>query len=195
MCVAILCKPGAILTDTQLNEGWNSNSHGAGFAFVNPETNKVQVQKGFMKRDEFMTAYKAAAAQYSADTPFLVHMRIRSAGDSGPKNTHPFRVKNGAMIHNGTMFSPTGERAGKEGDRYSDTRVFATTLHNVLDLESVKRAEKGILNEIGATNKLVFLYDDKQYYIVNESSGIWEDNIWYSNSYSCKVGPHWAKRR
>lgn len=195
MCIAILCKTGAVLPEAQLKDGWHSNSHGAGFAFVNPTTNKVEIRKGFMKYMEFKEAYLAAAMTHSEHSPFLVHMRIRSAGDDGPKNTHPFRVKNGAMIHNGTMFTPTGKRAGTEGDRHSDTRIFAHTLHNILDKDSVQKAEKGILNEIGSSNKLVFLYDDKQYYIVNESSGIWDGDIWHSNSYSCKVGPSWANRR
>lgn len=195
MCVAILCKTGAVLPEQQLKSGWESNSHGAGFAFVDPATNKVTIRKGFMKYMDFKDALYAATAKYSEVSPFLVHMRIRSAGDDGPKNTHPFRIKNGAMIHNGTMFSPTGKRSGTEGDRYSDTRIFAQTLHNILDLDSVKKAEKAILNEIGSSNKLVFLYDDKQYHIVNESSGIWDGDIWHSNSYSCKVGPGWANRR
>ena len=155
---------------------------------MHPETKKVEVRKGLMKRDDFIAAYQSDAGKYADSSPFLVHMRIISAGDGGPKNTHPHRIKGGALIHNGTLFYPNGKHAGKADDRKSDTRVFANVLHNILDLQSVRIAEKAILNEVGANNKLVFLYDNKEYFIMNESSGIWEDDIWYSNSYSCEVG-------
>lgn len=183
MCVAILTKPGAVLTPDQIKEGWSCNPDGGGFAYVRDD--KVQIVKGFMKVEHLVESYKAMSELYAEDSPFLVHMRIGTSGGKTPKNTHPFPIKNGALIHNGIMFTPAGERAGTPEDRKSDTRVFAEALYNVLELEHVKKAEKRILREIGYYNKVCFLYNDKSYYILNEDAGDWEGDIWFSNS-SCK---------
>lgn len=139
-----------------------------------------------MEYPAFRDAYMRAADQYADESPFLVHMRITTSGGTSKNNTHPFPVKNGAMIHNGIMFTPAGERAGKAPDRKSDTRVFAESLFNILTLEEVKKANEGIRKAIGFGNKLCFLYDNKQFHIVNEQAGSWVDGIWHSNS-SCKV--------
>lgn len=145
---------------------------------------KVNIRKGFLKEEEFEKAYLEAADKYAADSPSLIHMRIRTSGTVSAKNCHPFKIKGGAMIHNGIMFTPTGERAGTPKDLKSDTRVFTEALYNVLALEDVKRAAKGITEAIGWGNKLAFLYDDKETYIINEDAGTWDNGIWFSNN-SC----------
>lgn len=184
MCVAIVCKEGAVLTEQQIENGWLGNPDGGGFAYVSD--NEVHIVKGFMTLEDLQRAYKTYADLHSADSPFLVHMRIGTSGGNTPLNTHPFKILNGAMIHNGVMFTPAGQRAGKPGDYKSDTRVFAEALYSVLQLEHVKRAEARILREVGYSNKLAFLYNDKRTLILNEDGGYWENNIWFSNS-SCRV--------
>jgi hypothetical protein len=111
-------------------------------------------------------------------------MRIRTSGHVNAANCHPFAIQGGALIHNGMMFTPTGDRAGTLTDRKSDTRVFAESLYNILKLEHVKKAESGIRKAIGGGNKVAFLYDDKSYHIIGEDLGFWREDVWHSNN-SC----------
>lgn len=187
MCIAILQKPGFSLTQLQLNKGWATNSDGGGFAYLDNDK-KVQINTGYLDLDTFSKKYFELVERFGKNGPMLVHMRIRSAGGLGRKNCHPFRIKNGAMIHNGTMFYPSYDKDTPEKEKKSDTRILAESFHNILDLESVKKAEDGILKAIGHHNKLAFLYDGGEYHIVNENhaGGHWDAGIWYSNS-SCKV--------
>lgn len=185
MCVAIVTKPGGKVDNASLFRGWTINSHGAGFAYV--DNGSVRIEKGFMNYNAFQTAYEKAAEKYSKDSPFLIHMRIRTSGATNRNNCHPFAIKGGAMIHNGIMFTPTGKRAGDNpADRKSDTRVFAESLFNILELESIKKAEDDIRKAVGQSNKLCFLYDDGSFHIINEKAGYWADDVWYSNG-SCSV--------
>lgn len=186
MCVAILAKPGHRVGNANLFAGWSVNSHGAGFAYVDPNTNKVVIQKGFLKSyNEFEKALSDAYDR-APDSPFLIHMRIRSVGHQNENNTHPFPIKGGALIHNGTLFTPTGSDVGPADDRKSDTRVFAERLYNVLEYPDVEAGKDDIGRAIGSYNKVVMLYDTKDYVIVNEANGEWVDDIWYSNS-SCRL--------
>jgi glutamine amidotransferase len=184
MCIAILTTPGKRLTDNELYRGWSGNRDGAGFAYV--DDGEVQIKKGYLEYKPFRDAYNTAVERFGNDSPFLVHMRIRTSGHINANNCHPFKVQGGAMIHNGMLFTPTGARAGTQSDKKSDTRVFAEALHNILILEHVKKAEAGIRKAIGGSNKLAFLYNDSSYHIVGENLGFWRDGVWHSNS-ACVV--------
>lgn len=188
MCIAVVTRKGASLSVEQLRSGWAINNDGGGFAYV--KDGKVEIEKGFMKLPDMEKAYFAAVEKYAETSPFLVHMRIRTSGETDPHNTHPFKIKGGAMIHNGILFSPTGELAGKEGRRNSDTRILATVGHNILTKDHVTIA-KSMLEDIFGYNKLCFLYDDGDYVILNEDLGDWEKGIWFSNG-SCKTS-YWGR--
>ena len=190
MCVAIVCKPGAIVPNDRLYAGWVANKDGAGFAYV--KDGRVVIEKGFMTYNPFQKAYQSAAEKYSATSPFLVHMRIRTSGRTDKKNTHPFKIRGGAVIHNGIMFYPSSSGNNKDQSHSSDTKIFASKLHNILLKEDVKAAEDEILFAVGRTNKLCFLYDDGDYVILNEKAGNWKDDIWYSN-YSCDVRTQYTR--
>lgn len=189
MCVALLTKPGKVITNDALYNGWQTNPDGGGFAYVKDD--KVVIEKGFMKYNEFQKAYATATDKYAAESPFLVHMRIRTSGATNANNCHPFPIRDGALIHNGIMFTPTGKRAGPVDDRKSDTRVFAESLYNILNLEHIQKKSLAIQNAIGRGNKICFLYDDKSYYILGEEMGDWIDGIWHSND-SC--ARRWSRR-
>lgn len=185
MCVAIVTTKNRSLTTEQLRRGWAVNRDGGGFAYVGPD-GKVEIKKGFMKLEDMEREYFAAVQKYSATSPFLVHLRIRTSGETDQHNTHPFKIRGGAMIHNGILFHPTGKLAGTEGRRNSDTRILATVGHNILVKEHVIAA-KDMLEQIFNYNKLCFLYDDGDFVILNEDLGDWHDGIWFSNS-SCGTG-------
>lgn len=186
MCVALVTKPGAVISEQAIERGWRVNPDGGGFAYV--RNDKVVIEKGFMTLEEFDSAYRSAAALYARESPFLVHMRISTSGGVSTTNCHPFEINGGAMIHNGIMFTPTGVAAGTISDRKSDTRVFCEQLFHVLKQEHLKLCMDSVQREVGYGNKLCFLYDNKEYLIIGERSGTWDnDGIWHSNS-SCQLG-------
>ena len=180
MCIAVVTRQNSVIKPEHLKRGWQTNPAGGGFAYVDKD--QTVIRKGFMEYDKFEKEYLAAAEKFAGESPFLVHMRIRTSGDVSPKNTHPFPIKGGAMIHNGIMFSPSGKRAGTAKDRRSDTRVFAEDLYNILQLDAVKKAAEGIHAAVGRGNKLCFLYDNKEIFIIGEDIGFWHEGVWYSNS-------------
>ena len=191
MCVALLAKPGAKVSNAELFRGWSINSDGGGMAYVNKE-GKLVLSKGHMKYNAFQKAYEKIVEELKADdSPMLIHMRITSMGNTNKDNTHPFFVKpavgpSGAFIHNGTLFRPSGAWEGPENDRKSDTRVMANALYNILSAEAVLNSITELGRAVGSHNKLCFLYEDKTWAIINENSGFWDGDVWHSNR-SCDV--------
>ena len=175
MCIAIYQPAGAKISVESLRECWVRNSDGAGFAYV--DGGRVVVEKGFMTLKQFGTAYKAALDKFGEKSPFLVHFRIRTHGNKDADNTHPFNIKGGVLIHNGTI---SGTGAGG-GISKSDTALFCEKFGNDLTFENVEKTKKQLEDALG-WNKLVMLYDDGRHQIVNEKEGIWHERVWFSNT-------------
>jgi predicted glutamine amidotransferase len=189
MCIAIVSTPGMRVMDAALYRGWTANRDGGGIAYV--KNGKVVVEKGFLTYNEFHKAYETAFNEVGKESPFLIHMRIGTSGGVTKNNTHPFAIRPqkgpaGAMIHNGILFTPAGAWKGGAGDQKSDTRVVAEALNNILELQDVKEGKELLGQAIGRSNKLAFLYDNKEYVIINEDLGFWDQGIWYSNG-GCRV--------
>lgn len=187
MCLAIF-KPGKlIIPEDALRRGWQGNSDGAGFAYV--RGGKVVIEKGFMTVKAFLEAYNTAF-KANKKSPMLIHFRIRSQGDKSEANTHPFPIKGGALIHNGTL-DGTGSKY-MEGK--SDTALFAEQLGERLDFDTVSAHKKDLGDALG-WNKVVLLYDNGNHVIINESMGHWENDVWFSNhSYSAGSRSNWQRR-
>lgn len=189
MCVAILALPGKMLGNKELFSGWSSNPDGGGFAYVDVE-GKLKVGKGYMKYGEFKMALDEALQFRADDSPLLVHFRIGTSGTKDGNNTHPFEFTpekgpKGAMIHNGILFTPSAARGGTGAEKKSDTSVVVSELGTLFELERLQARRDSVGNAIGS-NKLAFLFEDKNYVIINEDRGFWEDGIWHSNN-SCGV--------
>lgn len=184
MCLAILKPAGAVIPDDALREGWISNPDGGGYGYVNDEGNIV-TRKGFFKLREFVQAYKEDAEKFPG-SPFLVHFRIATMGTKGPENTHPFALENAIMIHNGTL---SGTDA-KYNEGKSDTALFAEKFSKDLTFDFVY-ANKTQLDSSLDYNKVAILYKDKRWLIINERSGVWDGDVWYSNRSYVKSNYHW----
>lgn len=175
MCLAIYKSPNSTISQEHLSNGWQSNPGGAGFAFV--KKGKVEVNKGFMKLQDFLAAYNEAVKK-NKKSPFLVHFRIPSMGHRLADNTHPFVFKHGALIHNGTI---TGTGA-IHGTGESDTCKFAKRYGDLLTFEHVN-AHKKEINAALSYNKIVILYNDGRHQILNEDDGVWLNGVWFSNKF------------
>lgn len=174
MCLAIVQPKGAQTPELHLENGINSNPHGAGYAFVDKQ-GKIAIRKGYFSFRAFMNQFERDSENNRADSPFLIHFRWATSGNKDYMNCHPFAVRGGAMIHNGILdLKPTATK--------SDTHVFSLQLGQHLDRVSVMEANEELGKAIGRGNKLAFLYEDREYAIINESEGVWDNGIWYSNT-------------
>lgn len=173
MCLAIYKPSNITIPDDHLTQGFVRNSDGAGFAYIKGK--KIVVSKGHMTSKEFMAAYKDAVAKYK-NSPFLIHFRIRSLGERGQDNTHPFEFQHGVLIHNGTI-TGTGAEYNK-GD--SDTKRFAEMFGEHMGYDKLSKM-KDDFGKCISGSRLVLMYPDKKFLIINEHLGEWEGGAWYSN--------------
>lgn len=153
--------------------GWQHNPDGAGYSFV--KDGKVVFRKGYMKLKDFLNTYEVDEAA-NQESNFLIHFRITSQGSNTAENTHPFPIEGGALIHNGTL-TGTGS---KYGSGPSDTALFANQFSKNLTFDFVQ-THKSKLNLAIRGSKLVMLYDDGSFQIINEDEGHWDKGVWYSN--------------
>jgi predicted glutamine amidotransferase len=177
-----LCTAGVKLDKDEAHESYKANRNGGGFAFVDGN-GEVVADKGYFDFDKFWQSYSDAFAKFGDTSPFLIHFRIATAGKICSANCHPFVMGEGkaALIHNGMLWS------GDLADTLSDTAKFAQETEGLLG--DVSRMTPAMVKEVGsivgATNKIVMLYSDKTFKIINENgySAHWnkDKTIWYSN--------------
>ena len=174
MCLAIFKPANKKVLKFQMENAFDSNDDGAGFAY--PLNGKVVIEKGFFKFEDF---WKAIVPHM--DKPMAIHFRWSTHGKVDETNCHPFQVNDElAMIHNGVI---SGIDIVDEDK--SDTRTFVD--------DYVKPINKGnprfIYTEYGkrtlkaciGASKLVFINKKGKAVIVNESAGHWNGDVWYSN--------------
>lgn len=138
-----------------------------------------------MTFDEFYSAYEKTLAEFP-ESPFLIHFRIATSGPADKTNTHPFLVGGGALIHNGVLFSPP------TGTKRSDTNIFAEWMtRRLTDKDAWVLNKEKVEELIGKWNKIAVLFKDGTIVICNEKEGNWENNVWYSNTYSYSQGSGW----
>lgn len=171
MCV-IVYKPKNIPYPSEdiISSCWDANSHGAGYMLsVN---NQLIVRKGIMNKSLFMKEYNSLKHNDSV----VFHFRIASHGEVNAKNTHPWKVTDKlAIVHNGII-----DFCGRN-NKVSDSKIFASHLSN---FNLCNQSHKIILEQaIGPNNKIVALNNFGTVTILNESSGKWLNDIWYSNIY------------
>ena len=174
MCIAIYKPEGTTISKATLERCFNANPDGAGFMYV--EDKQLHMQKGFFKFTDFYKEYKQHANKQA-----VIHFRIKTHGPINKDNCHPFLVNNGiGFVHNGVI-SGFGE-----GDM-SDTRHFNEEIIKPLvskwgNLSLFQPAIKSLIEARIGYSKLIFLDRHGNHDIFNENKGIWENDVWYSNS-------------
>ncbi|MFE3795733.1 class II glutamine amidotransferase [Nocardia tengchongensis] len=182
MCLLTYFPPGATSDLTALRNGARVNKDGHGFAVVT-ETS-VLVGRG-MDAEEVLDEFAVVRDRYP-DGPALFHSRYATHGAVSIDNCHPFRLgrdQRTVLAHNGVL--PRRVRPAPYDPR-SDTRIAATTYlpHMPCGPLDTTQGRRGLESWLG-TSKLVILTIDPAFahnaYIFNESAGIWDSGIWYSN--------------
>lgn len=181
MCIAILTKPGKVLNADVFKRCWMFNRNGFGMAFVNGIDGNVEIDKGWMTVDNALRQYhRIAEDRKCADRPMLLHFRAATVGGINEENCHPFKVKGGAMIHNGTFWHDALSAK-------SDSRILAEMMHNELHYANLV-GHKEAFDKAFGYNRVAFLFKEGKYVIISEKYsggtgqfGQWKDDIWYSN--------------
>lgn len=175
MCIAIVTNAGKRLDDFTFRRCFNNNRDGFGMAYINDFTGEVVIDKGFMEVNYALRMYREKYEKYGEKNPMLVHFRLRTAGEIGAPNCHPFQVKGGAMIHNGTFWRDASM------DGRSDSRIVAETLHDKLHYANLS-GNKEAFDKAFGYSRVAFLFNNGKYIIFEgDKSGQWDNGIWYSN--------------
>ena len=177
MCIAILAPKGQTVPNEVLVRAFNGNRDGAGFAYI--KKGEIVVDKGYMELPVFCNKYKQLiASKVHEDSPMLIHCRIATIGKVCAENCHPFRIREGAMIHNGSLW---WDSYSSRASAKSDTRLFAERLHNALKYDDMIVDKAGLEKAIGF-DKMAFLFKTGKYIILNEDRGTWHGGVWYSHA-------------
>lgn len=194
MCIAIAAAAGLVLDKETLENCFDNNNDGCGMAYIKDDA--IQIFKS-MYFEPFYEEYLRVTEE-NPTSPFLIHFRIKTHGLKDIDNCHPFMVDdNITFIHNGIIRNAPDCPEKKR----SDTQMFNEhILKGLPDGWNYNEAIKNLITEyIGFGSKLAILDKrTKEIVIINESKGIWEDGVWFSNtsyktravSYSYYKKPH-----
>ncbi len=182
MCIAIY-KPENILIDKEtLERCYNANSDGAGYMFH--KNSKLYIKKGFFSFDDFWKSYRRDKKKET-----VIHFRIKTHGTISESNCHPYKVSEDlGFVHNGII-------SGYTDPLKSDTLLFN---EDIIQPFVAKWGKLGIFedpvkklieNRIGFS-KLIFMTNSGDVEIFNEDKGIWDNDVWYSNSSYKKPAPY-----
>jgi glutamine amidotransferase len=158
-----------------------SNPDGFGFAI---HTGRSVIRRHSMDFSQLADQFTDLRTQHQGPATF--HFRFATHGSETLDNCHPFLLggdRETVMAHNGILPVQIAK-----GDTRSDTRVFAEDyMPNLGGVVSLDDPEYWVKLEAWARgSKLVFLTANpdakSDWYILNESDGHWDKDMWWSNS-------------
>lgn len=175
MCLAIYKPGGVIVPSDAYRNGFASNSHGAGFSYV--EDGKLVTVKGLFTFDDFWRAF-----QPHENKQAIVHFRFATSGLRDNDNCHPFEISSDtAMIHNGVLSIERNVNPDRSDTwHYCELvlRPFAARDPNFFVRPDVVFMGEAAIGH----DKFCFLRADGQWAIWNEGRGEWDGDAWFSNT-------------
>ena len=179
MCILIHHPKDSCFRSEQLMDFYSKNSDGFGAIVKKGDT--VEVIKSVGKYEEIEDLYYEQVACHEA----VIHFRMKTHGEIDLANCHPYEVMPGLwMAHNGILH--TGNSADP---KMSDTwHYIQDYLRPMLEMKpellQLEAFQKMIGNHIGGSNKFGFMDQDGNTVIINRTSGVEHEGIWYSNTYA-----------
>ncbi len=175
MCIALSKKIDKCVKREILENCFQNNSDGAGFAYI--KNGELFIAKGFFDFESFWRYYSVLEKQ-----TILIHFRVGTSGSTGGVCTHPWRVNNNlAFIHNGIISIERTNQSLSDTGNFNDN-VLKPLMNEAPDYWKSPEFKWIIENSIGSNNKLVFADNTGHTVIFNEKEGKWEDDVWYSNN-------------
>lgn len=165
-----------------------SNPDGFGWAIV--DGSRVIRGRG-MRYEQVLEQFMNTRRRYPGVAMF--HFRWATHGEESASNCHPFIVgkdEASVMGHNGILPVDVPKGSKRSDTAEFASRVFPATARDITALDEAKYVKE--LSEWAKGNKLVFLTANpaakSNYYIINESDGHWDKDMWWSN-YSYEYTP------
>lgn len=148
MCIIAISKKGIRQpNEEEFRTMFERNPHGAGYMFA--RDNRVELHKGFMDFNEFMSAVKRE--KFTADDVVIYHFRISTQAGVNREMCHPFALTKDitetkaldalcgvGVVHNGIIPLTTSKDA-----EYSDTAHFIAEY-----LPYIVRSKKDLRNPV-----------------------------------------------
>ena len=194
MCIIIAKdKTNRLPSIEELEYCFDYNNDGAGFMYT--DHGKVILDKGYMKKEDFLARFKTLCRKYNnfKDKCLVIHCRIGTAGTNSPQNTHPYALTKKinklhktytkasvGIAHNGIIYSyqPRGKEDINDTqnfirtymvNKYKEDKEFYTRQHERTAIEEITHSKFAILDK-----------DDNLYLI---GLFVKEDNLAFSNSH------------
>lgn len=171
MCIIIAKKAGVKRLDSEyFSRAWDRNPDGGGLVWKKPNEDVV-VQKGFMKKEDFL---KKIDEVNQDDTAFIAHFRIKSVGAVCAENTHPFVMDHVTYAHNGTLsIEPF---AGK-----TDSETFGLCFLKDKKMDWIKEYKVLLEMALGTSKFAIMDNETGEILILNPECGKERDDAWFSN--------------
>jgi len=179
MCIAVLLKKDVKISEATLKNCWENNDDGAGIGFA--YGGNIYIRKGYTKFESFYKSFLEIRQKFNPT--MILHFRWATQGKRNTRNCHPFYInKNIMFCHNGVITHIAYD------SELSDTYLFNQTVLKKLPIDFYKNEIlMELIRRYSSYSKFLFLNNEGQYYILNESAGHWNGGVWYSSEdYSWK---------
>lgn len=197
MCIIVFKDNFASLpSENVLRQCFCNNPDGAGVAIIRPTSSLVEIHKGFMDVESFISFATSAVGR---DDIAAYHFRITTAGGTSPQNCHPFPVSEHvddltalhvntrfAVVHNGIL--------GKGKGKLSDTQLY---IRDRLAPRHFRRFSHALLADVEreTAGSRILLLDGEAHDVAKLGSGWITDNdtgLAFSNeTYKPRQYPAW----
>lgn len=184
MCLLTFMREGVIANVDDLRRGAVYNDDGFGFAV---HAGSSVITGHGMNFDQVLDQFLKVRAKHRGVA--LFHSRITTHGKTDVSNCHPFRVGGDNLTvvgHNGMLPIQL-----PKNEHRSDTRIFAEdylpglggvyALDNQQTYDTLEKWSKGSKLVVITANQ----WANREWYILNEKDGHWDDGVWWSNYSYC----------
>lgn len=183
MCL-IAYKPDATadFSNNKFHNAANINRDGLGVMWV--EDGRVQVEKEVGNQTNISKLYR----KHKHKTTYALHLRFATHGTKDLDNCHPFQIldkdvhgKDLWMMHNGVIHDVAITDKTKSDTYHFVHTYMAMLLENNPELIYNDNFKYFVQKYIGGSNKLLFMDNEANVIIMNESSGGWREKCWLSS--------------
>lgn len=171
MCLLIYKPAGHTISNESLESAWQANGDGAGVGYLAAD-GMPMMDKGYFK----LKGLKRVLRQLD-EVDTLIHFRLATHGLIDEDNCHPFVVNDTFLFAHNGILSDLMEEPIRSDTRIFSEDILAELLHNQ---QQVWAWQKTLLEMALGTSKGAVL-SSKGIVLLNESAGVWDQGVWYSN--------------